>query len=96
MVQYNDLRRLPRTILIRCIGLYQSTLSPDHGWLKVFYPDGCCIHAETCSQYAKRMLAERGLIVGFLLSVRRVVACNPWSTPDPERVMERLRGSTRG
>ena len=78
---------LPRSFAIAMIKVYQKTLSPDHGPLKVLFPDGCCIHTETCSMYGKRVIKEQGLIIGGLLTFKRILTCTPWHTPDEERAL---------
>ncbi len=48
-----------------------------------------CRFSPTCSQYAIEALSEWGLIIGTLLSVWRVLRCNPFSKggydPVPKR-----------
>lgn len=83
MVQY--IWRLPRNFLILLINLYQATLSPDHGPLRHLHPHGFCRHEPTCSEFGKKMLERRGAIVGSLLTAKRILRCNPWTTPDPEK-----------
>lgn len=79
--------RLPRKTAAVLITGYQRTLSFDHGPLRVFYPYGFCRHHPTCSQYAKNVMLERGLVIGGLLTFRRLLTCTPWKTPPPERVL---------
>ena len=79
---------LPRTIAVQAISLYQLTLSPDHGLLRVFYPHGCCIYRETCSQYGKRIMLERGFVVGTVLAARRLLSCHPWKRLSDDKVMD--------
>lgn len=68
--------RLPFLWLIR---LYQKTFSPDHGPLKHFYPHGYCKYYPTCSQYGYEVIKKRGIIVGGLKTIWRILRCNPWS-----------------
>lgn len=77
---------LPREITIFLITIYQRTLSPDHGLLKMFYPYGFCRHHPTCSAYGKDLIEERGLILGTLFMFRRLLSCHPWKKPSNERV----------
>ena len=65
-------------ILISIINFYQKTLSPDHGWLKVIYPNGYCQYYPSCSQYAKDSIAHKGLS-GIFPATLRVLKCNPWA-----------------
>jgi uncharacterized protein len=59
------------------ITLYQHTLSPDHGWLKGFYPAGCCRYAPTCSEYTKQSVEQHGVIKGLFLGLARISRCHP-------------------
>jgi putative component of membrane protein insertase Oxa1/YidC/SpoIIIJ protein YidD len=75
--------RIPRNTAVMMIGAYQATLSPDHGSLKALFPHGYCIYDVTCSDYAKNVLRERGLLIGSLLTIKRILSCNPWKQPEP-------------
>ena len=78
---------------ILCLRAYQATLSPDHGPLKGLHPYGFCRHEPTCSMYGIQVLDQRGLMIGLLLLIRRVLSCHPWKKPDPktvQRVMKSL------
>lgn len=83
MVKYvaRQLWHLPRHLGIGIISLYQATLSPDHGPLRHLHPHGYCRHDPTCSEYGKIVLQKRGFIIGSLLTIKRILSCNPWSTP---------------
>lgn len=78
---------LPRKAIAALITLYQRTLSLDHGPLRHLYRYGYCRHHPTCSEYGKRVVLERGTIVGTLLTAKRLLTCHPWRKPDPERIM---------
>lgn len=67
--------------LIYLIKIYQKTLSPDHGWLKVKYPYGFCRFYPSCSEYSIQVLQKHSTIKGIMLSLVRVVKCNPFSRP---------------
>src|SRR3972149_6717406 len=70
---------LPRTFAIMVIAIYQRTLSPDHGMMKVFYPYGFCPKHPTCSESAKIDFAERGFCAGIFLTSIRLLQCSPWN-----------------
>ncbi len=53
--------------LIRC---YQYTISP--------WTAPSCRYTPTCSQYAIEAIQVHGVIKGALLSLKRVVRCNPF------------------
>ncbi len=59
-----------KTILKLLIKIYQWALSPLLGPCCRFYP--------TCSQYALDALDKHGLWKGLILTIKRVVKCNPW------------------
>ncbi|MDC0378319.1 MAG: membrane protein insertion efficiency factor YidD [Flavobacteriaceae bacterium] len=57
----------PFLILIK---FYQSFISP-------LLPS-TCRYTPTCSEYSKQCLIKHGLIKGSLMSIRRILKCNPW------------------
>ncbi len=81
-----NLVHIPRRLLALCITAYQKILSPDHGIPSVLFPHGFCPQHPTCSEYGKKMLLERGVIIGGGLALKRIVTCHPWRKPDPERM----------
>lgn len=80
----------PRRVAIALIRVYQATLSPDHGPLKVLFPYGCCIHSETCSMYGKRVIIEDGVVIGSWKTLKRILTCTPWHSPDEEKILKAL------
>ncbi|MDG2485655.1 MAG: membrane protein insertion efficiency factor YidD, partial [Flavobacteriaceae bacterium] len=57
----------PFLILIK---FYQSFISP-------LLPS-TCRYTPTCSEYSKQCLIKHGLIKGSLMSIKRILKCNPW------------------
>ena len=57
----------PFLILIR---IYQTLISP-------LLPSTCRF-SPTCSEEVKQSLIKYGLIKGSILSVKRILKCNPW------------------
>ncbi|MDG1967771.1 MAG: membrane protein insertion efficiency factor YidD [Flavobacteriaceae bacterium] len=57
----------PFLILIK---FYQSFISP-------LLPS-TCRYTPTCSEYSKQCLTKHGLLKGSLMSIRRILKCNPW------------------
>lgn len=51
------------------ISLYQRMLSP---WLPRM-----CRFAPTCSEYARLVLLEHGLVLGAWLALKRLASCHP-------------------
>lgn len=45
-----------------------------------------CLYQPTCSEYMKRSLNNKGVILGLLLGIWRLLRCNPFSKGgyDPE------------
>ena len=56
--------------LVGCIRVYQWTLRPFIG--------AHCRFEPTCSAYAVEALQRHGAAAGGLMTVRRVLRCNPW------------------
>jgi len=81
---------LPRKVISLLIGLYQRTLSPDHGPLKHLFPYGYCRHEPTCSEYGKRVLLKRGVFIGGVLLIARLLTCHPWKKPSEEKILKTL------
>lgn len=73
LTQINKIFSFP---LIGFIVLYQKTFSPDHGFMKVFYPYGYCKFHPTCSEYARQVLAKDG-IAGCYKIAKRIIKCRP-------------------
>ena len=80
--------RVVRGVFILPVRLYQRFISP-------MMPPSCR-YAPTCSNYAIEALSVHGVIKGTILSLWRLLRCNPWShggvdhvpphgrwTPDP-------------
>ncbi len=76
-----------KNFLKTLIHFYQKTLSPDHGWLRVFYSAGYCKFQPTCSQYAYEAIDRYGALQGSWLGIKRIFRCNPWNAggEDPVR-----------
>lgn len=55
---------------ILLIKFYQKLISP-------LLPSNCR-YSPTCSEYSKLSLLKHGLIKGGLLSIKRIIRCNPW------------------
>ena len=67
--------------MIWLVGIYRKYISP----LK----PPCCRFTPTCSAYAIEAYRKRGFFIGTLLTVWRILRCNPFSRggydPVPER-----------
>lgn len=62
---------IPARILIAPIRFYQRFITP--------YTPATCRYYPTCSSYAVTALRTRGAIMGTLLTIWRLLRCNPWS-----------------
>ncbi|MBI4975808.1 membrane protein insertion efficiency factor YidD, partial [Candidatus Peregrinibacteria bacterium] len=70
--------RIPRSLAIGVVLLYQKTLSPDHGFLTALFPGGYCRFTPSCSDYCKESFKKNGFLYGFVKSFWRILRCNPW------------------
>lgn len=67
-----------KIICMRMIVFYQRHLSRH-----------TCLYSPTCSEYTKRCINNKGVILGILYGAWRILRCNPFSKggydPEPER-----------
>ncbi len=63
-----------RKILLKGITFYQKFLSPQ---LSLYFGINCRFYP-SCSEYAKRVIADYGVIKGGLLAIKRFLKCNPF------------------
>ena len=59
-----------KKLLIGAVKLYRKYISPLH--------KPCCRFYPTCSQYALTALEKYGAFKGTLLTVKRILRCNPF------------------
>jgi len=71
---------MARQLLITLITGYQKTLSPDQGWLRIFFPSGVCRHQPTCSEYTKQAINRFGVWRGLSLGLQRIGRCHPFAS----------------
>ena len=68
-------------VMIWLVGLYRKYISP--------MKPPCCRFTPTCSAYAVEAFEKRGFFIGLVLTVWRILRCNPFSRggydPVPER-----------
>ncbi|MDR2401166.1 MAG: membrane protein insertion efficiency factor YidD [Deferribacteraceae bacterium] len=70
----------PRKAAIILIKLYKLTLSPYFGYQCRFYP--------SCSSYALEAFQKKGFLKGLLLTLRRILRCNPFNAGGYDPVKE--------
>lgn len=61
-----------KKILILLVKFYRKYLSPLKG-------RGTCIYTPTCSEYAIEAIEKYGAFRGGILSLKRILRCNPFS-----------------
>lgn len=61
-----------KRILIGMIRFYKKYLSPLKG-------HATCIYTPTCSTYAIQALEKHGVIKGSMLTIWRIMRCNPFA-----------------
>jgi len=68
---WTTVRRLPGSVLLGLLWVYQHLISPLRPPTCRFYP--------SCSQYAVVAVRRHGALRGGWLAVRRVARCHPWN-----------------
>ena len=78
-----------KRLCILLVRFYQNCISP--------YKRPCCRFTPTCSAYAIEAFEKRGFFAGLILTVWRVLRCNPFCKggydPVPERGFRRVKMS---
>ncbi|MEO8907172.1 MAG: membrane protein insertion efficiency factor YidD [Microbacteriaceae bacterium] len=62
---------LPRNVVVLMLRAYRAVISPLYGDVCRYYP--------SCSAYALGAVQEHGVVIGSVLSVRRIARCHPWA-----------------
>ncbi len=68
-----------KKILIGLIKIYQKIPGPWHN---------TCRHIPTCSNYAIEAIYEYGAFKGGILSLKRILRCNPWGSSGYDPVIK--------
>ena len=82
------LNQLVKNTVLAVINLYQRTISPDHGWGRVFFPQLGCRYYPSCSEYMKKSIIKHGLLTGTYLGLCRLARCHPLSLGGYDPVRE--------
>ncbi|MBQ8568058.1 MAG: membrane protein insertion efficiency factor YidD [Oscillospiraceae bacterium] len=72
-------------IFLLLLKLYRKFISP------LFPP--CCKYYPTCSTYAVKAFTKHGAVKGLILSVWRLIRCNPWSLGGVDHVPDEFTWS---
>ncbi len=68
----------PRNLVILLVKGYRKAISPLYGDVCRYYP--------TCSAYGLQQFQQRGVVLGAVFTVFRIVRCNPWSQGGVDQV----------
>ena len=71
-------------VLVGLIEIYRTFVSPIIG--------PRCRHIPSCSEYAIEAIKKRGILVGALLTSKRISKCRPGGTSGYDPVPEKKRG----
>ena len=74
-------------VMIALVKLYRKLISP--------IKPPCCRFTPTCSAYAIEAFEKRGFFVGLILTVWRILRCNPFSRGGYDPVPERGLGNPK-
>ncbi|MCW2949078.1 MAG: hypothetical protein JWN41_91 [Thermoleophilia bacterium] len=82
-------KRAPLTSVLRVSR--ETVLAPVHAWRIVsrFLPARCRYHP-SCSTYALTAVRRHGVFLGAVLSVWRILRCNPWSAGGVDHVPAKI------
>ena len=72
-------------LLINLIKIYKFVISPILG--------NSCRFAPTCSEYSIDALKTYGFFKGLILSLKRILSCNPWGSGgfDPVKKKSKIK-----
>ena len=74
-------------VLIALIRFYKSAISP--------YTRAHCKYIPTCSEYGMIAIEKHGAFFGLILTIWRILRCNPFSKGGYDPVPEKLFGKCR-
>jgi uncharacterized protein len=77
------LKKIPNTIALFLIFLYQKTLSPSLGVFRYLpgYPKPSCIFYPTCSDYSKICFKKYSFFIALKKTITRILRCHPHNEP---------------
>ena len=59
-----------KAIILKSLEIYKKTISP-------YFSNGLCRYSPTCSEYAFGAISKHGVFKGILLSIQRLMRCQP-------------------
>ncbi len=68
-----------KLLVLYLIKFYQKFLSPDQSFYSKYLPFRFCRFYPSCSEYSYQAIKKYGLLKGGLLSIYRILRCNPFS-----------------
>ena len=77
--------KIMKNLCVKFIRFYQKNISP----LK----PSCCRFYPVCSEYSKQAFLRHGFFWGMVLSVYRILRCNPLCKPGYDPVPEKIFGN---
>ena len=75
----------PRNMLVAFIRGWRAVISPIYGNVCRFHP--------TCSAYGLNAVQQFGVVHGGVMTVWRIVRCNPWARGGIDDVPARMDGN---
>ncbi len=63
-----------KKIFIKILNFYQKRISPIIGSFGIH-----CKYYPSCSEYMKQAVKKYGFLKGFILGIKRLLKCNPFS-----------------
>lgn len=72
MVKANFLTKILKFFFISLIKIYQIIFA------RMLYPNRCRFHP-SCSNYAIEAIQKKGLITGIIMTIWRLLRCNPFN-----------------
>lgn len=72
MVKANFLTKILKNFFISLIKIYQIILA------RMLYPNRCKFYP-SCSNYAIEAIQKKGLITGIVMTIWRLLRCNPFN-----------------
>ena len=70
-------------LMIKIIKVYKFLISPLFG--------NSCRFLPTCSEYSIDALKTHGFFKGLILSLKRILSCNPWGSGGLDPVKKKMK-----